>query len=445
MNKTVSTFPGSLGRLRRQERGVAAIAMALVSVGVAGAATVSFLLLRAQDAQIQDVSQAQVLTWADAAVKDFAVAHGRLPCPATSQNGAENCSGTGKGWLPVASLVNSTGPLPGLVGTQTTDVLASMGVRYLVAPNISSSATTFLPRLEDGEPLSGYGSPSETGLAAGVLPIEKTMETCDRLFVLQGWEDDGNQRWRIAHDGELPNALAPVTAQNMAYGVAVAARSAPKSASGINADFGDARMESPERARDVQYKDLVKITRHAALYDALGCSGAIASLDTMAVAQVWSGVNEGNREGVIRFANRVIDITELALAADTIGLGIQGAELANGLWNNRENAQRLFEAAASFLFVFIPIHVSGIVQATVGTVLTVIDLGISATAVGVDLLYINAYTEARDRLDAFTVWDGGRAMLEQAQLDGMSVSLEPSKSAYIYPVLPLPAQIGGSQ
>ena len=129
-------------RSRRRERGVAAIAMALMSVAVAGAAMVSFMLTRAQDTQGRVSGQADLLNWADSAVRTFALSNGRLPCPASQKNGVEDCSvGSAhfaKGWLPVASLL-------AVAPTGDSRVITSE-IRYLV--NSGPRPATYI--FEDG-------------------------------------------------------------------------------------------------------------------------------------------------------------------------------------------------------------------------------------------------------------------------------------------------------
>ncbi|MGE0099781.1 MAG: hypothetical protein AB7S86_15675, partial [Hydrogenophaga sp.] len=418
---------------RRQQRGVAAIAMALLSLGVSGAGLVSFMLTRAQDGHSQVLNQSQVLAWADKAVRDFALANGRLPCPAAAPNGEEDCSNlagtSAKGWLPVASLSDAQHDGRGSARITYLVSLGQEGAGSLT--DLSASTAAFLPRLENGLPQTNYpgyaGPPAE--FPSGQSAIRGTMDICAKLVMLRGgWQVHLEQtqlngapvatvvpeRWRIAADNTVAPG-APVLSANLAYGVAVAAQGAPAAASSSNADFGLQQMESPSRPRDAQYQDMVKITGPAELYDAFGCAGAIASLDTMLVAHAWSGVNEGNRQGGIKFAGRVIEISRLGLAADTIGLTTQMAEQANALFNNSGNVVKLAQAQANFLFEwpFIPVHIAGIAQASAGAAMTVIDMAISAAAMAVDVIYMQGYGAAKDTLESFTVWTGGRGMLEQ--------------------------------
>ena len=285
-------------------------------------------------------------------------------------------------------------------------------------------------------------------MCAKLLRLRGGFQTYTRTVVVDGRtvEQVLPRRWRIAADTPLTvtQRTEPVVANQMVYGVAVAAPGASDATSGSNANFSMAQLESPLRVKSTTYQDAVKVVRPAELYDAFGCAGAIAALDTMAVADAWSGVNEGNRRGVIRFANRVIQITELALAADTVGAAIQAAELANGVWNNGGNLVKLLQAQANFLFEwpFIPVHVGGIAQAVAGGVLTAVDVGISAGAIAIDVIYRDGYMQAKNRLEAFTVWTGGRDLLEQAQQLGISTTLVPNEVDPGAPTPDVPSEIG---
>jgi len=435
----------------RREKGVAAIAVALLSMAVAGAATISFLLTSAQDTQARDTGQSQALAWADQAVRDFTLTHGRLPCPAQSRNGVEVCGSRAKGWLPLKSLEDF------LPDAHADRALSKLDIRYLLnqgaggagsASDISALKPTFKPRLESGEAVSGYPD-----------NIVGSMELCAKLIGLQGLlpyvkteliNDVRVSRalprsWRVLPDLPVSNeAIMP--ASSMLFGLAVAAPGAPKAASGVNASLGELSFESPLRLRTNEYKDLVRVVKPGAFYESLGCGAAIASLDTLAVAHVWSSVNEGNRTGGLRFIDRIVDITQMAAMADGIALGIQLADLANGFWNVGGNFTKLMQAQLNFFFEFwaIPIHLFGISQAVGGAILTAIDLGMSAGAVAMDLYYLNGYQQAGDRLRSFQVWAGGRDLLRDAHMQGMTATIvesipgAPSDLAIPPAVVPVP-------
>lgn len=215
------------GHAGRREKGVAAIAVAMLSLTVAGAASVGFLLTNAQDAQTRDIDQSQVLTWADQAVRDFAITQGRLPCPATSRNGAENCDASAsKGWLPVASLRES------LPDDAVSTALEKLDIRYLVnlgkdgagsATDITTFLPVFTPRLESGKPVSDY--PND---------VVGSMDLCARLTLMQGLhpykkkeqvsglqvERELLRSWRLRPDSVVSTEIA-LPASQMLFGLSL--------------------------------------------------------------------------------------------------------------------------------------------------------------------------------------------------------------------------------
>lgn len=445
------------GRSRRRERGVAAIAMALMTVAVAGAAVVSFMLTRAQDTQGRVSGQADLLNWADSAVRTFALSNGRLPCPASERNGPEDCTvGSthfAKGWLPVASLMT--------VAPQDSGRVITSDIRYLVNSgpwvdegrgtdsDLTTRTTPFRPRMENGEDLKPY----EVPLVPSDLGTEGlTVDLCGKLLNLnRGWQRyqqqvlvNGNmetvnkfERWRITGDAARAAPSNPFQASELAYGVAVSAQGAPREASASNANFRLGQLESPLRPRDPLYQDMVRITRPAQLYDAFGCAGAIASLDTLLVVHGWSGVNEGNRRGSIKFGDQFIGFTELGLTADTIGLTLDGIDAGIAVYNGAFNATKLAQAAANFAveFPFIPVHITGMALAVAGGVQSAINMGFSIGAVFMDSYYLDGYRKFRQMQRDTTVWTGALPMLLQAHQLGISPVVVPNP---VMPGLPPP-------
>ncbi len=402
--------PWRQGRIRARERGVAAIAMALLSMGLAGAAIVSFLLTRSEEAQTQVENQADVLAWADQAVRDYAMVNGRLPCPATSRNGFESCNGAIKGWLPVRTLLGSS-------ATARPEGVTHLPIRYITnGAGMSTASSAFMPRLESGAPMEDY----PTNIVSGTDLCEKVLAVGGRQSfqvssMVEGVEVQRPlpRSWLVQADVPLASATW-IHSNELVYGVAVAAQGASDSASGLNASSGN-RFELPTRQKSHQYQDLVRVVRPFEFYNHFGCGTTAASLDTMAVAHMWSGVNEGTREGVIGFADKIVDIVRYGLIADGIFLVTQTADLANGVYNNGGNVIKMAQAASvPWLWHWVPVHAQGIVTAVIGMTLTVVDLAISSLNIVMDTMYMAAYQAAADELGAFQVWTGGLPMLEAA-------------------------------
>ena len=111
----------------RKQRGVSLLE-AMLLVALAGAVlSVALLYLQAGDAARDTARQQQALRWADQALAGFAMHHARLPCPASTPMGVENCTAL-TGWLPLATLD------PHNRGVDMQQIRYTLAGEYLAAP-----------------------------------------------------------------------------------------------------------------------------------------------------------------------------------------------------------------------------------------------------------------------------------------------------------------------
>ncbi|WP_439520943.1 hypothetical protein [Hydrogenophaga sp.] len=399
-----------------RQRGVVAIALAVMAVAAAGAALGSFMLQRSQGTQVDVQGQRAVLQWADSAVRAFALNNqGLLPCPASSRNGQQDCASAGhKGWLPVSSLIQAGGDPP--------PQHALLNLRYMVnrnavgagiagtARDMTQTQAVFVPTLIDGGPMDGYpsGISSSMDLCASLRNINEQAAAPGAATT---------PRWRIRPDAPLvPGATVPEA--RMLYGVAVSAPRATDAASGVNANFGVMQLESPNRASDHTYTDLVSVTRPGSYYDQLACGSTVASLDNMAMAQTWIGVAAGQRDGNIAAGKAFGDILLLGTMADAMYLVTSFGDLANGIYNIAENAVKLVAAILSFQFDRIPNYVKGMAIAPVGMAGSIIDTARISVALALDATTMAAYYKLASDAEARQVWLGGSDMVREAHQAG---------------------------
>lgn len=405
-----------------RQRGVVAIALAVLAVAAVGAALGSFMLQRAQTRQVDVQGQWAMLQWADRAVRGYALANeGKLPCPASTPNGFASCGQGSKGWLPVASLVQVTGTAP------PQDVIR-LNVRYMVNRGASGGGgapfdltqedpPTFTPLNVAGEPVAGWTDASSS------------VDLCARLRGIAlssagGVGGAGAPRWGVGDDVAL-TTVATVAEGAMAYGVAVAAPRAADAASGVNANLGLAKLESPFRPVDQTYTDLVSVTQPAAYFKALGCGALMASLDGMAMAQTWSDVALGQREGNIAAGEALGEIVMMAALADAMYLLVSLGDMANGIFNLGENAAKLIAAIASLQFYKIPNYIQGMTIAPVGMAVSIIDLVRIAVALALDAMIADAYFTLAEDARNLPVWGEGVTMLQKAHQAGLSAAIPP--------------------
>lgn len=91
--------------LRRRERGLGMLESMLLLLVVTGALVAGAIAIKARQASIAAEDEMAALTQADRFLASFVAAYHRLPCPATGDDGLENCaSGAQKGRLPYRTL-----------------------------------------------------------------------------------------------------------------------------------------------------------------------------------------------------------------------------------------------------------------------------------------------------------------------------------------------------
>jgi hypothetical protein len=372
----------------QRQRGVAAIAMSMLTVAVAGAVLGSFLLYRSQQAQSQAQEQRHAMSWAHQAVQAFVAIHGRLPCPAALRAGNEDCSsGAGKGWLPVSSLLAST-------GASGSPAPESMAMRYLVnrgaGGDLAMSGAIYQPVFPPGERPAAYP-----------MDIAGTMDVCARL-------------------------LSAADAEGMAYGIAVAAPGGSESASGTNADFAQPGFESPHKAVDLVYRDRVSLRTRGEVAEAARCSDVSASLDALAAATTWVDAALSIQQANVERGNINADINTLGAISDGFYLVDSMADLTNGVYNLVNNAVKKGIASSNpFLWPYVPVHAGGMSKALAGVALSAVDTARNAGTLAIRAGQVQAFRNmSRAAIDQ-PVWQGALGMLATAHEVGISSHLPP--------------------
>src|ERR1035437_1079700 len=88
-----------------REQGFSLWEMAILLCLLALVIAAGFVFLKANDASERETERLHLLAAADRAIQSFVAENGRLPCPATTATGVENCAvGVQKGWLPFVTM-----------------------------------------------------------------------------------------------------------------------------------------------------------------------------------------------------------------------------------------------------------------------------------------------------------------------------------------------------
>ncbi len=242
------------------QAGIGLVQVMLILLLVGAALAAGAVLLQAKRAPAQAVNQEHTLRWADEALAAFAATNARLPCPADSVHGEENCSsGKAKGWLPARTLLGASGngmppgPVAYMVyrGDEATHLdLTAPGNAYQ-PPLVDGTAREIISKDADGKETSRRAFAAINGL-----------DLC-RTLELAGAAGTDAALAQVPARGGVPH--------NVAYGIAAAgALAGPERLDGGNAGAG-ARMEAPWREWDAGYDDRVRVRSFDAAGQMLGC------------------------------------------------------------------------------------------------------------------------------------------------------------------------------
>lgn len=365
-----------------RQQGFGLLYALLVVLLVGASVAVGMLLLRAPVPAAQIQNQEESLAWADQAVAAYAAAHSRLPCPSTTVDGEEDCSGgRAKGWLPLRTLVGASGPGP------------SLGpLRYMVyrgsgeATDLATAADRYLPQdAEDGDR-------EFDGVHVNGLDLCRALANAARAGA---------------------TAAAQVTdaagnAVNVAYGIA-AAGPLPGAAGRFDGRNQDdtARMESPARTAASDYDDRVRVRAFGALAQTLDCafpsawtpgagalapdpdSSAIAAMDTLShavdVADAAEEAQADNRSGTeialgFAISAEVLDGVSVALAGVALASSITTLATATAALATATATCAASLGLAAPACALIPVYTSAIAVATTAVTLSGVALGLTAAA-----------------------------------------------------------------
>ncbi|MGI4779272.1 MAG: hypothetical protein ACRYGA_14360 [Janthinobacterium lividum] len=400
------------------QRGAAALILAALMVVFCATLAGSYYVGSQSASSATSYEQVESLRWAQEAITGFATAQGRLPCPASVRDGAENCApGIAKGWLPVASIEQFVHPL---------SARGRMQIRYLVYrgadggadPDLAVATDSFQPTGADGSVPKSYPA------------LVSSADLCGQLHAAS--LPDAASRWTPGHGPSGSSARAdranvPLAtgggSMNVAYALAVSPVGTADDNSGLNAAAGP-HFESPYRTGNGSYRDIVRAVEFGVLYDTLACGMTTASLDGLAVAASWTTDSVGAREGAIEATKKVVEIEALIVT----GSGL----LAIGSGLDLKNAMTSLSVATTTIAVNTPLEpwppaVAAVVSGTAGAVTATatiasakVDLGKSVVGAGVEAGSLVEYRVAEAKATNSHVWKDSIAILTAADTMGIS-------------------------
>lgn len=312
----------------RPAHGFGLVQAALLLLLVSGALAAAAILLQSRRGAEQTHTQEASLRWAEEALTAFATANSRLPCPAATLNGVEDCgSSRAQGWLPVGSLVGASGNAPG-IGPLHYAVYRGDTAAFL---DLTDTGNAYQPTDLSGDPRT-YKKTVNGKEEDATYDDVNGLDFCQSLGLASVATASTTQAATRDRSG-LPT--------NIAYGLA-AAGAMPAAGGRFDGVNGgpSAALESPWRAGDSEYDDRVRVLSFAEVAHAVGCrqvgdpvvnttpyNVSTASLDALAASlTVHDSVgdlqqnNIGNAEAAVRDAGfaQAMAAAQVLLAAGHI-------------------------------------------------------------------------------------------------------------------------------
>ncbi|MCR6685647.1 hypothetical protein [Pseudoxanthomonas sp.] len=321
-----------------RQSGLSLLQVMLLLVLLSAVVAAAFQVLQSTRDGDHALTQEQALAWADNAVAAFASAHSRLPCPAATVDGEEDCATGGKGYLPMrtlatasgteSSLIGASGPgqLPGPIlyavnrGADPATDLATAEQRYAPLDNEGSARTTFTRK--DG---TDFAYDAVNGLDFCRALVEASQAPAATT---------------AAHTRDHAGGTLAI-----AYGVAVAGAT-PGSAGRFDRDNQDdaVAFEGPWTSTESDYDDRVRIRTFQGLAEASGCRvltaaaaspPATSAPDTVPLAAVdlaGEAVNIADtvsdlQESTLESAEDSVESGEMAVAFGAIGITLTGVKI----------------------------------------------------------------------------------------------------------------------
>lgn len=242
---------------RHPQRGIGVLQVMLILLLVGGALAAGAVLLQSKRAPAQASIQERTLRWADESIAAFASANARLPCPADTVDGLENCSaGHSKGWLPLRSLPGASGDgLP--IGPVAYMVYRGDEATHL---DLTAPGNGYQPTLTDGS-IRPIVSKDKDGKENGRRAFEAIngLDLCRTLELAQVQPHDAS---KAGTDG-IP--------WNVAYGIAAAGPHSGTSRLDDGNAGNTAQMAAPWQEWSSGYDDRVRIRSFDGAGQMLGC------------------------------------------------------------------------------------------------------------------------------------------------------------------------------
>lgn len=392
--------PSRLRHVTPPSRGFGLVQALVLLLLVSSALVAGVVLLQSRRSAEQTRTQEDSLRWAEEAVTSFAASNSRLPCPATTLDGEEDCSvSRDSGWLPLRTLAGASGTAPG-VGP----------LRYAVYRGDAGS------HLDLTQPLNAY---QPRDLAGEPRTFKNDDDTDGSYDAVNGL--DFCQTLGLAGAATANGALAATSDRNalplnIAYGIAAAG---PNSAAGNRFDGGNGTgnaLESPWREGSSDYDDRVRVQTFAGVAHAVGCRQiadssinttpyniSTASVDALAAALTLHDSVAGLQDNNIGNAESAVRDASFAQAMSAAQVLLAAGHIADTVSSNITDIADLIRAIGTCIASLgatcweVPIKASAVAM-EIGSIISYgAALGVNIGTVSLSAVALNKTIEVRER------------------------------------------------
>ncbi len=320
---------------------------------------------------------------ADEQLINFIGLNGRLPCPASSVTGVEDCN-VSKGTLPYITL--------GLKepGYSSGDIALKYGVFRKSQSDTATSQATEEANDADltvgknrYEPLDANGDIQEVNNI-------NTLDFCVGLMNASSATFSTNNTY-IQENSATRYAVAYAIASPGANGIF----------DGLNGQAGQGFNAASEAINPATYDDHVLSRGHIELYSLMQCDISIASLNIMANAVLVQNKVKSQADSLADDTVKGAALAAVGVALNTASAVIAGVDLANAS-ATLATASGLLSAAVAGCAVavgcpLVPVYTAAVAAATTGVVLSGVAVGASVAAVVAQAVATGLYADAAIR------------------------------------------------
>jgi len=394
----------------KSQTGVAAIGLVALLLAISALLLGSQVLLSSKTEGEQVGDQLDALKQAKSAINAFAFVNGRLPCPSAVPNGGESC-GIAKGWLPAGAL-QTLGVNMQAVQRHPVIYMAYVGAGVGSDPDLTARTGFFQPLSMAQRPVATYPEVLSLPDLCGKLRAIAPPPGGGRTQIGDGFNNSTGR----ADRANTTFSTAGSRLLNVAYGLATTRPGLPYSADRANATMGQPSVVAPDALQTEEYVEKVQIVLAPELFNRLGCTSMMASLDAIATAGSFTAMGVAAREAALLHTEDNVNMGALFVTASTLNV----AETVVDIWASIEVATEneallaLKTPGLPFTLYDVTHHIAGVISGFAALTPANVSLAKNVAGLFNDSWQLAANWIIQQQVKDSTVWTGSVPVLRSA-------------------------------